>query len=232
MKKIYSSGGVGDNLIIGLKIQKKFPGEKIFWRHYEKHSCHHEPCSDLMKAMFPTGDVAFIKSDKPEAEAKGEGGTYINTVIAGHEDPYLNEQLGESPLTFKDHIVIQMSAGREGDDTYRVVSKDLISQIAKDNADKKIVLLSGKIMAFPKTKNVINLSGQTGTVVDALGYINNCSFFIGQDGVLAYYAMMLKKPTLVNFHLPTLPGHYFNAKWLAHAVPVCQGNSLQYMPKT
>ncbi len=244
--EVFSSGGCGDALIVGMKIQQdslKFPGTEYIWRHFEKYECHSEPCLDIMKQFVNRAE--FCVMNGPEAAAKqmchDVAGHYIDTVITGWPNPYLNNPLGNGSFLLKDpdlfnlsnHIVVQAQAGRMHDDTRREIGPAVITQLLDTFQSKKVVIIGpdNYEFSFAYSDRVIDLAGSTPSVLDCLQLINDCSLFIGQDGVAAYYAMMLKKLCIVNYHIPTLVNHYFNCEWTNHSLALTgAGNILNNIP--
>lgn len=254
---VFSSGGVGDALIVGLKISKMRAqnGEGRFvWEHREKHECHAKPCEDIMGRFAE--ECHFILSDNPEHEAMeakaGARGYYIDTRINGVVNPYIEFPLGSNFLWKKreaigksatkvhwdgnlshdieDFVVVQCQAGRMHDNTKRIIDMEVVKQIKERLPEKPIVLLGPESVTF-HGQEVCNWTGQTKSVLDALACIDECSLFIGQDGVLAYYAMMRRKPSLVAYHLPNLPGHYWNNAWAGHSLAMLgAGNHVRMLP--
>jgi len=244
---IFSSGGVGDALIVGLKIQKmrsQNGNHRYVWEHREKHSCHAKACNDIMDCFAE--DAKFILSDNPEREAmeakSGSTGYYIDTTVNWVPDPYLKFRLGSTffmrnqvtwPDQLENPIVIQMAAGRMHDGTKRIVSIDVIKQI-REWLPKKSVLLLGPEPINVDIDGICNFTGQTSeNIRHAFSCIDDCSMFIGQDGVLSYYAMMQKKPTIVAYHIHTLTGHYWNNAWANHSVAILGAhNNLSALPNS
>ncbi len=245
-KKVFSSGGVGDTLIVGMKIQQdslKFPATEYVWKHFEKHECHSEPCLDIMD-QFVEG-AEFCITDKSEACAKqlavDTGGHYIDTVITGWPNPYLKQPLCDGKFVLEHselfdlsgHIVVQVQAGRMYDNTRREIGPGVITELL-ETFERKIVIIGPEHYnySFADSDRVINLAGTTDSILDCLQLINDCILFVGQDGVVAYYAMMLKKLTIVNFHIPTLINHYWNAAWQNHSLAFTgAGRNLNKLPE-
>lgn len=244
--QIFSSGGVGDTLIVGLKINQfkrnLTSGDQIFWNHYERHECHTKPCLDIMK-FFANKSEVFI-DNQPEKLAKQEcekyNGKYLDTVAKRIINPYLNFQIPVE--SFLDHrllgrtnyIVIQAQAGRMHDNTRREVGVGVIDMLLHMFPSKMLVILGPEEHLYETIdqRRIINLTGQTTSVNDALGIINDCSLFVGQDGIMAYYAMMQKKPSIVFFHLPNLVDHYFNTTWMNHSLAIYgAGNHVKEIPE-
>ena len=255
---VFSSGGVGDALIVGLKISKMRAQNgtgRYVWEHREKHACHAEPCSDVMSRFAE--ECHFILSDDPEREAMaakaGAEGYYIDTRINGVVHPYLEFGLGSNfldqkrgaigksaekvhwdgnlPYDIEDFVVVQCQAGRMHDNTKRTVGVDVIKQLRQSLPDQPIVMIGTETVDF-HGEMVLNWTGQTKSILDAFSCIDECAMFVGQDGVLAYYAMMKRKPSLVAYHLPNLPGHYWNNAWAGHSLAmVGAGNHLHQIPK-
>lgn len=255
---VFSSGGVGDALIVGLKINKmrQQNGHGHFvWEHREKHECHAEPCSDIMSRFAE--EAHFILSDQPEKEAMeakaGCKGYYIDTRINGVIDPYLDFPLGSNFLMLKrgavgksaekkhwggnlphdieNFVVVQCQAGRMHDNTKRTVGFDVVKKLREKLPGQPIILLGPEPVDFHGDM-ICNWTGQTGSILDAFACIDECTLFVGQDGVLAYYAMMQKKPSLVAYHLPNLPGHYWNNAWAGHSLAlVGAGVHLPVLPE-
>ncbi|MHA2009816.1 MAG: hypothetical protein ACXADW_02935 [Candidatus Hodarchaeales archaeon] len=234
--KVFSSGGVGDALIVGLKIQHRFPEVEVAWNHFERHQCHGDPILDIQK-QFVKNAIVSIR-DKPEEQAKEmcskSNGIYIDTVITNFINPYLKKPLSTGKpilnLDLKDHVIIHMHAGRMHDNTKRTIAFNVIDDIRHKFLNKKIMLVGPEPvdLDFP---NCINLTGKTESVLEAMQAINGCCLFVGQDGVLAYYAMMLKKPALIAFHLPNLVNHYWNGAWALHSLAIIgAGNTLNSLP--
>ena len=227
--EIFSSGGVGDALIIGMKIQKANFKEKVIWRHFERHDCHGDPCLDIMKQFVPASEMHIMEQPEKCAKQMCEdvGGTYMDSRVPDFPSPYLNNPIGDgkfilehSKLAFlKGHIVIQQAAGRMHDNTKRVIGESLIRGLYETFPDRSVVVV-GPLETQIDVPNIINLTGQTPSVVDALQTVNDCSLFVGHDGVMAYYAMMLRKWSIVNYHIPTLVNHYWNPSWKNHSLAV------------
>lgn len=243
MIEIFSSGGVGDALIVGLKIQQGFEAEerRIVWRHFEKHECHGDACLDIQQ-QFADHSECFIM-EQPHNNmlemCDSVGGIYIDTKMGEVLSPYLKKPLArgsffhEKLLGESDYIVVQAQAGRMNDNTRREVSLDVMNGLLQLFPDKKIVILGPESHPFHTVdmSRTINLTGATESVIDALEIINDACLFIGQDGIMAYYSLMLKKPTILAFHIHTLPEHYWNERWGSHAVALLgAGNILSQLP--
>jgi len=243
--EIFSSGGVGDSLIVGLKIQEATKSNSpahIVWRHFEKHECNADPCLAI-QTKFATQAECLI-FDKPEQCAKEMchdiAGTYITTTSSDILNPYLDKPIhGEgfflSPLMGeKNYIVVQAQAGRMHDNTRREVDISVMNQLLQLFPNKRLVILGPEEQSFETidTSRTINLTGKTGSIIDVFEIINDCSLFVGQDGVMAYYALMRKKCAIVAFHINTLPQHYWNGRWETHSVALLgAGNMLQQLPQ-
>jgi hypothetical protein len=81
---------------------------------------------------------------------------------------------------------------------------------------------------FPQVPDIICV--KTPTIIHAFAEINECSGFVGQDGALAYYAMMRKKPTFISFHLKDLPGHYMHPNWESRSIVNIGSNIVPEIP--
>lgn len=236
---VYSSGGVGDALIIALKIEKlknyhilQDTDTIFYWDHAEKHECHRIPISNIMESVVGRDFFkCHIQANNPEAYIKElcklNNGIYLNTRIMGIITPYLVSEFGSTfILPWQDnklpHIVINVLAGRTYDNTRREIGSEIIHQIARQFPDRQIVLIgpesNDSLDKIDYEGRVYNATGKTPTVIDAMSYINGCCLFVGQDGVLAYYSMMLRKPTIIHYHIPNLIGHYFNQEWAYHSI--------------
>lgn len=241
---ISSSGGVGDSLIVGLKIQeaiKSCDSVHIDWFHFEKHQCHADPCLAIQTKFASHAECIITKNPEQDAMklACEKEGRYLSTKVGDILNPYLDKQIScgtffhERILGLKNYIVVQSHAGRMHDNTKREVGIGVINNLISLFPDKLLVLVGPKKHVF-KTENdsqVLNLTGETGSIIDVFQIINDCSLFVGQDGVMAYYAMMQKKNTIVSFHLPTLPNHYWNKKWENHSIAlVGGGNKINHLP--
>ena len=243
--KIYSSGGVGDALIVAMKIEhlRLWTDAKIEnWGHHEKHECHTEACTDIVRHFVPDGNFWCV--DKPEAMAKelsrlnhGKDRLYIDTRIKEFPHPYLpnpienNFSLSTELWELENYIVVQMTAGRLHDNTRRSVQVPAINQLHERFPDKSIVLLGPERMICEFDYPVINLTAKTVSILDALSCINSCGLFVGQDGVMAYYAAMLGKPTVISYHLPNLLNHYWNNHWSLHCCAMVAGNTVMSLPE-
>lgn len=248
--KIFSSGGVGDALIVGMKIEnlRVWTKAKIqYWQHREKHECHGHACNDIVKHFVPKGK--FILSENPEKESKEieaigndqfkNSCKYIDTKIIEFPHPYLpnqienNYHLSTELWDKENYICVQMTAGRLHDNTKRHINFSVIYQLHEKFPNKTIVMLGPELIPYETNflGNVINLTGKTPSILDAFSCINNCGLFVGQDGVMAYYSMMLRKNTIINYHLPNLINHYWNNHWSLHGLAVCgAGNNLNKFP--
>ncbi len=236
---IYSSGGVGDALIVAMKIEhmRLWTKTKInYWGHYEKHECHREPCTSIIKHFVSNGDCWIdTQPEKRAKELAESNGTYIDTKIINFPHPYLPHPI-ENNFKFKtkiwDHdkyICIQTTAGRLNDNTRRSISFKVIHGLKKRFPDRDIVLLGPERLDITEN-HMINLTGETQSILDAFSIINDCVLFIGQDGIMAYYAAMLGKPTIISYHLPNLLNHYWNNYWSLHAVAMVGGNNVVSLP--
>jgi len=248
---IYSSGGVGDTLIVALKIDKLKNYEKqqgnttmFYWDHAERHECHRNAISEIMKKTV--GEDYFKCEIQPEMgsnpehyikeKCKSMNGTYLDTKIMGITSPYLDFKIGEDFIISWEeklvpHIVVNMLAGRTYN-TRREVNVKVVHQLAKEFPKKRVVLLGPEMMEYLDNEfiqyegRVYNATGHTDTIIDALSFINGCCLFVGQDGVLAYYSMMLRKPTIVHYHMPSLIQHYFNQNWAYHSIALFGGGNV------
>lgn len=235
MKKIFSSGGVGDALIVGLKLQQLSNTNEAEWTHYEKHACHEKPCLDIMKQFAKKSNMVICNRPQDIAldMCQKENGLYIDTKIIGHPLPYLNKPLGKKIK--KDpgfqYVVINAAAGRMHDNTKRVIDPEIVNDIMSLIPNKKIIVLGPEKMDFGK--QVINLSGETESIIDAFEIINGSSCLIGFDGVLSYYSLMLGKPTIVFYHAINLVHHYWNDIWSTHALAYStNSNKINRLPPT
>jgi hypothetical protein len=239
--EVFSSGGLGDSLIVGLKIKQAFQDASVIWRHFEKHPCHSEPCSQI---QFQFADHVECRiTDSPEKDALqmcGEvGGQYIDTRINKVLHPYLDRHLVSSGLTHQklagrnNYIVVQAQAGRMHDGTRREVGVGVMNQLLKTFPHKHLVILGPEWHPFSTTdmERTINLTEQTESILDVFNIINDCALFVGQDGVMAYYSMMIGKPTLVTYHIGSLPNHYWNNQWGTHALAWVGGSNLNELIK-
>lgn len=238
MNAFISSGGVGDSLIVCLKIlqwKRLHPNKEVVYYHYEKHRCHKKPIDQIIGEFIGDGECYIV--DKPEIMAKNTVKTmkassglikkvlqkdndvmYLNTRIENISYPYLYEGIKGKSLFKEPYICVQSAAGRMGDSTKRIITPDAIRQILEFFSHFKVVVLGPKQNIF-KDRNLINYSGRTDSIIDAFKIINNCYAFIGLDGVLAYYAAMIKKSSIIHYHIPTLLNHYFNPMWKSHVIP-------------
>lgn len=245
--KFYSSGGVGDALIISLKIRKtkqEYGVDSLYyWTHVEKHACHKWPINEIMKTTIQSGFYScYIRDDAEKfamEQCKNADGIYLDTKISDLKNPYMAGYIGERCVFYglgseynKKHIIVQVCAGRMYDNTKRTIGINVINSIAKRFPQRNVVLIGPEQIEYKEKllSNIQNMTGKTETIIDALSYINMCSLFIGQDGVCAYYAMMKRKPTIVNFHIDSLINHYFNKEWAMHSISLIGGgNNLEYL---
>ncbi len=241
--KIYSSGGAGDALIVLNKISLYFTetGGPIIFKMLEKHPCQKDAIDDLIKAKkYLRFESGFQLSQNPEKEArelaaKNEG-LYFNTRVRDEEyplsttfHPYQSKN-GIQKIQ-QPYICVLYAAGRMKDNTKRVISTGNIKKIKESFPEHRILILGSEFIDFDDdlVETKFNKTGRTKSILDAMAYINDADGFIGQDGVLAYYSMMLGKPTIINWHLPNLPEHYFHPEWSQNTIHMYEGVSVSMM---
>jgi len=242
---VYSSGGIGDALIVISKIARlhRITGAMFNFRMYGKHRCYEKPCNELMTLpKFLDASSHYVLSDNPEIDAKAfahsNGSIYMNTRvddINNPVEPFYDILQDTIPLINKhmpSNICIQVLAGRPNDGSARMVTATAIRQLFKSIRHRNIVLVGQDEISTPEDfyepaqNKIINLCGRTGTISQALCIVRHSHAFVGQDGVLAYYAMMIGKRVVVNWHVPTLPGHYMHPSWVAHTKSLYGGSAL------
>ena len=231
----YSSGGLGDALIVAAKIlQTDANLKRSTWNHFEKRDMFFVQCTEIMRSIIP--DVGCERVNDPEHEARYwskevKGGKYVNTSIAEMEYPWLNGKFGHVfSMAGQPIICIQTVAGRLNDMTRREISLEVVNQMQKRFPTAAIVLI-GPERTQCDWPNVINVTGMTRSVIDTFHYINGCDLFIGQDGICSYYAAFTQKPTIINYHLPDLIHHYYNDKW-GHVAPLMGINLVRNIPES
>jgi hypothetical protein len=235
MKRVnfFSSGGVGDTLIVGLKIQQFINNLKddvrASWYHFEKHECHELPIRQIMDRMLAYPGRKYVNIvDKPEKSAlemcKILNGVYLNTKIIEMDHPYFNHYTEKYP-----QICVQMHGGRMHDNTRREVSLDVVQEL-HEKFPSKYVLLIGPERVDVEEKWIVNRTARTPCITEAFQSINESFLFVGPDGIFAYYAAMKGKPCVINYHIPTLMQHYWHPKWADHVIPVFSGNKLSSLP--
>jgi hypothetical protein len=242
-----SSGGLGDALIVGLKIQQwrknnaKLYQKKAQWFHYEKHECHREPIEQIIPYFVNDGGCVISKSPEKDALrtvevslSMGRKSIYLHTKLNVLSNPYIDFPIESVYIPYKNfnkkHICIQTAAGRLHDSTKRMVSKKVIEDMSKLFPDKAIVLIGTEKIDDYKGTKIRIFSGKLDNIVDTFKLIDGCCLFIGLDGVLAYYAAMKKKPCIIHYHIPTLLNHYYNEKWNSHVLPLCGTHNLGIIP--
>ena len=235
-KLFFSSGGLGDALIVFNKIQQMHDISKCaLWSHITGQKEHVEPIRKLAMHCFPKAfvGVAHIpKKQKDEAvrsqiEKAAENELdfiYPNTKITEMDYPFLDQHLVRPRL--RRTMCIQMTAGRMNDSTKRTVDTDVVDWAESRSAISRIVLIGPERVKTPASTKVINKTGKTPTILEALEYVGGCDYFIGHDGVCAYYAAFLEKVCVINYHIPTLTNHYYNKQWSNHVVPLFAGQTL------
>lgn len=223
----FSSGGTGDALIIlsKLKVLSEIHNQKILWSHFERHICHQDPFNQIMKSAFAStilhANSSFIPIAPPEKaeniakdKAAKVGGRYINTNVRDPlniMDPHI-PAIGDVFNYSKPFVCVQIAAGRMEDATRRILTPTAVKNIQKKLPDFPIIAVGPISLTMPGVVYI-----KTPNILQAFGIIDQCSAFVGQDGVLAYYAMMQKKPTVINFHDPILPQHYYHPSWVPHS---------------
>jgi len=236
-----SSGGVGDALVAGTKILNKF-GENVRWHHFERHACHNKALADLMQA-FGFSEVNHRICEMPYTEATtlvnrqrlipaidqyDPTGGYVSSCCRTMERPFLDKPLYTiEQLVPWDSICVQMVAGRLHDNTRRTVGAAALKLIRQVFPSKYIIVVGPEKNEWIEgcvENGLINLTGMTDSIVDALRVVNSCAGFIGHDGVLAYYAMMRRKPTIVSYHAPELAEHYWHDEWSTHGLRILGNN--------
>lgn len=241
-----SSGGVGDALIAGVKIKNAF-GDDVSWNHYEKHECHQYALTDLVEA-FGFKEARFISHEKPYFAAceavnrekvmpaidqYSPAGGYVSSVCRTMEAPFLPSPICRRKTSFTipiEAICIQALAGRPHDDTRRIVGMQIVRSINSLFPGRHIVIVGPErndLFNEHEIHGLINLTGRTPSVVDALSIIDLCAGFVGHDGVMAYYAMMRRKPTIVSYHMPMLAEHYWNDTWAPRTQVVRGDNNMR-----
>lgn len=230
MLKFFSSGGLGDSLIVCIKALQQDIDAEIF--HYEKHKCHKGEINDIINT-FAKGKCIISKN--PEISAKEacsrEFGIYLNTKIVQKEmiSPFIGKfknKLRGFENSAK-YICIQKVAGRLHDNTRREIDDNIIIELSKLMPHHDIIVLSPEKHNIKGGFNIINKTGKTKSVIDALSIIKNCDGFVGQDGICAYFAAMCNKPCIINYHMPNLVYHYWNDMWFhSGCVPLVGAGNL------
>lgn len=242
MHKIFSSGGLGDSLIVGLKISQTTQHRQgVVWENYEKHEVH-KNCCETIQDKF-AGHSKCIIVDKPEKEAlakcQEEGGIYLNTKITEVVCPYLNKPIdtmgyfNNKIFGIDDYVLVQAQAGRMNDNTRREIGPEVLNQLLDAFPSKPMVVVGPEkaIFSTKDMRRIINLTGETPSILNVVELINNCSLFVGQDGFMAYYSAMIKKPTIIHYHLPNLPSHYWHGRWSSHCIGLTGlGNFISKLP--
>lgn len=227
-----SSGGVGDLLIVGAKLSK-FRGRLPKLLHFEKHQIQEKALKELMQRYIDIGllhpesevginpqpyktAISLVSAEEcyPSKDQFTFYGGYVSTYCNENMNPYF---LVPTPVhgNLSPYIVINCVAGRINDSTRRIIAANVVRQI-KEIAPKYEIVLLSVTNEFPDIEGTIKV--KTPTIIHAFAVLNECSAFIGQDGVLAYYAMMQEKPTYVTYHLEDLPNHYMHPNWKAKSV--------------
>ena len=242
-----SSGGVGDALIVALKMSFPWYVPRL-WVHHEKHDCHARALEELVGFFWPK--VGWVKMCKepyiealkmvgarhviPPVDQEVGSHAYLSSDVSTVNDPYIEDRVARGVRAWGDpyhlgrcrNVCVQKHAGRLGDSTRREVSNSMIEMVAKRLPKRNVFVLGQESCKVPNFRNVINLTGLTPSLIEAFDVVENCDLFIGQDGVLAYYALMRRKPTVINYHDPRLVNQYWNEKWLPHGFPCFMGNNL------
>lgn len=236
MRNTYlSTGGLGDALICLAKILQQNSGR--YWFHGTGHYEHIMPIQDI-QSVLPwmhrscekiTKNTVNNLEESIVKHCKSSNTKYVrlNTKITEMKHPFLHMDIVKSKTI--GNICIQMTAGRMTDNTKRIVHPNVIETVFDHYPQSKIVLIGPEAFKMRKSYNkLINLTGQTNTILDALSIVGGSDSFIGHDGICAYYAAFLKKQTTINYHIPTLTDHYWNKKWTNVRI-LKQGNILQVL---
>ncbi len=240
MLRFFSSGGLGDILIVCNKLTQVHnqDGEHILLKVYEKHACHKSGIQEVISCFpFITGTVELSDHafETANNEASKSGAIYINTRTDDKDfqmSPLISPitKYNISPIEEK-YICICYASGRMGDKSKRIVHPKVFQAIKTFLPEYKIVLVGPEYVELDE--NIIsdeyNKTGRTKSVADAMGYINGADGFIGQDGVLSYYALMIGKPTIINWHDSSLPSHYWHQGWKNHGISIFQDNAIRWL---
>jgi ADP-heptose:LPS heptosyltransferase len=240
IKSFFSSGGVGDNWIHFLKILPYTTKHQIRWHNVNSHKCHLEPIAEIQswtpnlynnRSILLTGNKKINMKDREQKFRNMHPHMVrLNSKACELNNPCPN--LDFLPYTFKasePYIVVQGRAGRK-DNSSREFTASAIEQIAL-KYKRKVILLGMKpdkddhieCSFLCKGIQVGDLRGKV-SLLHSFSLIYNCEKFIGHDGVLAYFAMSLKKDSMVVFHLPNLPSHYMHRNW-------CANTKIMFWPK-
>lgn len=244
MRTFVSTGGLGDALICLLKVREI--GEAKFWLHGTGHKEHIAGIEDVQK--LATGVECscekITKDTREEFEHRSQthadnthtNYTRISTQVKEIQDPFISrpfDGFAEPFIVSRPYICIQCAGGRMGDSTKRTIDERAIKDLKEVFPAHEIVLLGPEHIEFSEgiVKNKFNRTGRTYSIIDALAIINECDAFVGHDGVMAYYAMMIHKPTIINWHVPNLPSNYMHNKWRRLSVEVYLGSSIKRLDR-
>ena len=219
MRAYVSTGGLGDALIVLAKIlQIKDSG---YWCHGTSHDVHIQEVKNIQN-LIPNlmtecitisrkTSEQFHKDKEKFAEKNGMEYTHLNTKIIEMKYPFLSYPLIK-PMPIA-NICIQMTAGRLDDNTRRSVGMDVVHEILALKSEPIVALIGPEEIRIPSHPRLKNITGMTPSILDTFAIIGGSDFFIGQDGVCAYYAAFLKIPCIINYHIPTLIDHYWHPQW-------------------
>jgi len=228
-----TTGGVGDTLICLVKIKQI--GDCIQWIHGSankefansiKEIQQLSTCTNIAYQQITNKNKNYFESNcKKYCNDINSKYLRLNTKIIEMQNPFLEEHL-VSPIYAGD-VCINTTAGRLLDDSKRIVSCETINNVAKQNSHLKVVLIGPEKLNYKFMNNIINLTGQTKSIIEAMQYVGGSKYFIVHDGIFAYYAAFLRKKCIINYHDPILMNHYWNDAWKKNVLPICQLSTIR-----
>lgn len=218
--------------IINIKerYKKKFDNFIIEWHHFEKHIEHVQTIQDIMWAYGFNGyslyhpdpykqaiKEAKVKEVYPAQDQYDANGGYISSNVRNFDKPFLNKKLRLPKINFDPGIVLIKKSGRSNDSSTRYFTENFINQFREflDNVSYNgpITVLGPQLEILNLKDNVINWTGKTSSILDALAIIDRAKLVISFDGILGYYAAITNKSTIIFYHHYHLLEHYYNLLW-------------------
>lgn len=232
--KFLSSGGLGDFLIVKLKVaewMKGNPGKPVDWLHVESNDIE-SGCLNILDHESLPVEFSFIHDPDYVANLRSyrKGREVIPTAVSGPCDfykkswPLDNPFFSTSPTSDfpSGATVIQCSAGANNDRNWITpvaqISKTL-SLLGRD------VVLIGSDPNFKDLNDlrVMNLVGKI-SLNEAFEVISRSDTFIGLSGLLNYFACAAR---VKNIHVTESPRHeevYYHRLWKKYSVPIADSS--------
>lgn len=225
MKKLISTGGIGDAFIAGLKINELHDVHCCDWLHVESSDIS-KPVSSIQRTYFPKffrasfeHDPDYIKNfsgekwkDRKSVPISFTRKCSLHNSFMGIHDPFLK---GAAKAKIEYDISIQVSAGNGNNRQWFFDIVQLGRALVRNFGYK--VCFIGNDSTFDHPREIeFGLSNDVcrwENLADAAWTINKSKLHIGLSGFLTYYACACKIPNIHLIEGPNQEEDYFHDDW-------------------